>query len=167
LGITGLFILITLISFLLPSEVHGRRGVVVNAPQDIVHQQVAVFYNWKNWHPEFAANNSNISYTDVGSSEHAKCRITVNGKATDYNITWNDVEKITVLQKRAGQNDIENIFTFSKDTATGGTYVDWKFISPLKWYPWEKFAAIFTESMTAPLYEQALDSLKKVAEAQR
>jgi hypothetical protein len=165
IGILGLSILVTLISFLIPSEVHGRRGVVVKADSEKIRNQVAVFFNWKNWYPEFKENADKLTYANVSTGQDPVCNLTVKGRSTDYKMVKNNELLVTVIQQKKGQNDIENIFTFSKDSATGGTYVDWKFISTTKWYPWEKFAAMFTESMTAPVYELALENLKQYVEA--
>ncbi len=163
-GITGLCILVTLISLLMPSEIHGRRGIVIKADSEKIRNQVALFFNWKNWQPEFKENADKIVYHNVSMGHRPNCDLTVNGRTTNYSLVRNNAEFVTVIQKKKGQNDIENIFTFSKDSATGGTYVDWKFITNVKWYPWEKFAGMFTETMTAPLYEMALDSLKHYTE---
>jgi hypothetical protein len=163
-GILGLCILVTLISFLIPSEVHGRRGIVIKADSAEVRNQIALFFNWKNWHPEFKAHADKITYSNVSTGQNPKCNLTVNGRSTDYNIVENNSLFVRVIQQKKGQNDVENIFAFSKDSATGGTYLDWKFIGRLKWYPWEKFAGMFTESMTAPVYEQALENLKQYVE---
>lgn len=165
IGIIGISVLVTLISFLIPSEVHGRRGVVIKADRDSIQQQIAVFYNWKNWHPEFKANPALITYQNVSSGKDAKAMVVVNGKTTTYQLLQADSTTIRVLQKRPGENDIENIFALAKDSATGGIYTDWKFISTLKWYPWEKFAGMLTESMTAPGYEMGLNNLKQFTEA--
>lgn len=165
IGIIGLSVLVTLISFLIPSEVHGRRGVVIKGNRDSIYNQIAVFYNWKNWHPEFKANVDNIGYKNVSSGKDAQATVLVKGKITTYQLTYADSTTIKVLQKRPGEKDVENIFALTKDTATGGIYTDWKFISTLKWYPWEKFAGMLTESMTAPGYEMGLNNLKSYIEA--
>jgi hypothetical protein len=164
IGLLGLSILITLISFLIPSEVHGRRGIVIKADSAKIRTQIALFYNWKNWHPEFKEYSDKLTYKNVSTGQNPVCNLTVNGRSTDYRIVRNNELFVTVIQQKKGQNDIENTFTFSKDSATGGTYLDWKFISELKWYPWEKFAGMFTESMTAPVYELALENLKQYVE---
>jgi hypothetical protein len=164
IGMIGLAVLVTLISFLIPSEVHGRRGVVINSSRQKVYEQVAVFYNWKNWHPEFKANPEAISYQNVGSGQNAKAMVVVNGKTTTYLLVHADSSLIKVIQKRPGENDVENLFALAPDSTTGGIYADWKFISRLKWYPWEKFAGMLTEKMTAPGYEAGLNSLKAWAE---
>jgi hypothetical protein len=165
IGIIGIAVLVTLISFLIPSEVHGRRGVVIKAERDSIRQQIAVFYNWKNWHPEFKANPTLITYQNVSSGKDAKAMVVVNGKTTTYQLIQADSTTIRVLQKRPGENDIENIFSLAKDSTTGGTYTDWKFISTLKWYPWEKFAGMMTESMTAPGMDLGMNNLKQYTES--
>jgi Polyketide cyclase / dehydrase and lipid transport len=165
IGLLGLSILVTLISLLIPSEVHGRRGIVIKADSETIREQIAVFYNWKNWNPEFKANADKLTYKNVSLGQNPTCNLTVNGRSTNYSITRNNAVFVRVIQQKKGQHDIENTFTFSKDSATGGTYVDWKFIGTLKWYPWEKFAGMFTESMTAPVYEMALENLKQYAES--
>jgi Polyketide cyclase / dehydrase and lipid transport len=165
IGLLGLGIVVTLISFLIPSEAHGRRGIVIKADSTAIRNQVALFYNWKNWHPEFKEHADKLTYSNVSTGQNPLCNLTVNGRSTDYKIVQNNALFVRVIQQKKGQNDIENIFAFSKDSATGGTYVDWKFITRLKWYPWEKFAGMFTESMTAPVYELALQNLKQYVES--
>jgi len=46
----------------------------------------------------------------------------------------------------------------------GTLQVEWRAITHLKWYPWEKFAGIFVSEMTGPGYQQALDALQKYIE---
>ncbi len=163
-GLAGLAMLVTLISFLMPSEVHGRRGIVIQASILKIVPQLNTFYYWKNWQPDFMRHADKIRYEKMDKPEGSAASIVINNKVSTYTITSNNLQLITVLQKRPGQQDTENIFTLTNDTATGGTYVDWKFITKLKWYPWEKFAGIFMESMTAPAYEQALANLKQYTE---
>ena len=60
-GATGLFIIITLFSLLIPSRVMVSRGVVVNnASAGGAYRQVASFENWKNWHPIFTVDSAKI-----------------------------------------------------------------------------------------------------------
>jgi hypothetical protein len=164
IGIIGISVLITLISFLLPSEIHGRRGLAINSSRERLMAQLGSFDNWKNWHPEFKANPGSIRYRNVGTGQNATATVEANGKTTTYLITYADSATVKVLQQRPGQNDIENTFTLAKDSTSGAIYADWKFISTLKWYPWEKFAGMLTESMTAPGYDAGLNNLKAITE---
>ena len=165
IGIIGLSVVVIFISLLLPSEVHGRRGVVINASKDKILPSINDFANWKNWHPNFESDSSKIVYgtTTVGAAGSCEIRH-ANGKIDQYHYTANNDSSIIVIQHRDGENDVQNIFTLSKDQSSSGIYADWKFITHLKWYPWEKFSGFFTESFTAPGMETGLENLKKLAE---
>jgi hypothetical protein len=165
IGVIGLSVVVTLISLLLPSEVHGRRGIVINAAKEKILPQINDFFNWKQWQPNFQADSAGIIYGKLSFGEDGRCEINrKNGKTDQYRFKLNNDSSIIAIQHRDGERDVENIFTLSKDQSSSGTYVDWKFITHLKWYPWEKFSGFFTESFTAPGMEQGLENLKKIAE---
>jgi hypothetical protein len=42
--------------------------------------------------------------------------------------------------------------------------VEWRSLTRLHWYPWEKFYAIFMDKITGPGYEAALNGLKEIVE---
>ncbi len=44
------------------------------------------------------------------------------------------------------------------------TTLHWQFNQKIKWYPWEKFAAIASDKALGPLMERSLDNLKKLME---
>ncbi len=166
LGLTGLMVLVTLISFLLPSEVHGRRGIVIQSGSEPIRAQLTGFYNWKNWHPQCIAHTDSIRFFNAGfATAGSTCRINLPGnKPVVYKMVKDDSLFVIFTEKMGNQPEVEHTITFAVDSATHGTYVDWKFIAPVKWYPWEKFAGIFTETITAPGYEAALANLKKFVE---
>ncbi|MEP6674545.1 MAG: hypothetical protein ABJA78_05305 [Ferruginibacter sp.] len=167
IGIIGLSLVVTFISLLLPSEAHGRRGVVINAAKENVLVQINDFANWKHWHPDFAADSSKISYGKVTSGIDGSCDLKrANGRTDHYKFSSYNDTAVVVIQQRAGENDIKNIFTLVQDASSSGTYTDWKMITKLKWYPWEKFSGFFTESFAAPGMELALDNLKSYSERQ-
>ena len=63
-GLIGLFIVITLLSLLLPSEVKVSRAVVINTTTGKVYTQIADFRNWKNWQPLFASDSAVIAFSN-------------------------------------------------------------------------------------------------------
>ncbi len=167
IGLLGLAVLVTLMSLLLPSEVHGRRGIVIAGRSAVIRNQVAAFYNWINWQPQCKAYPDSIRFSNAGfGTTGSICRVNLPGrKPVVYQIVKDDSLFVIFTEKIAGENVVEHTISFSADSATGGTYVDWRFESPLKWYPWEKFAGMFTESITAPGYEAALANLKQYVES--
>ena len=165
IGIIGLTVIVTLISLLLPSEAHGRRGIVANAARDKIMQQINDFANWRHWQPDFANNASKISFGKTSAGIDGTCDLTKpDGKTDHYKFSVYTDSSVTVLQQRPGENDIQHLFTLSNDAGTNGIYIDWKMITHLNWYPWEKFSGFFTESFAAPGMERALDSLKSYTE---
>lgn len=164
IGIIGLSVLVTLISLLLPSEVHGRRGLVINAPADKIRLLINDFGNWPQWHPNFKPDSSKLTFGKTTTGTDGRCWLERNGKTDEFVFTLSNDSIINAVQKRKGENDVELLFTLTKDQASTGTYVDWKFITHLKWYPWEKFSGFFTESFTAPGMEQGLENIRKIAE---
>jgi hypothetical protein len=165
IGIIGLSLVVTFISFLLPSEAHGRRGIVIQADRNKILTELNDLYNWQHWHPDFNKDSSKLIFGKVTGVMDGRCDVTKkSGKMDIYTFRAFTDTSVTVIQKRKGENDVEHLFTLSTDATTGGTYVDWKLITKLKWYPWEKFSGFFTESFAAPGMELALDSLKAYTE---
>ena len=165
IGIIGLSIVVTLISLLLPSEAHGRRGIVANADLQKIFLQVKDFANWHNWQPDFANDSNKIEFGKTTVASDGTCDVKrLNGKTDHYKFSNLTDTSVTVIQQRSGENDIQNIFTLSKDAGSNGTYIDWKLITKLKWYPWEKFSGFFTESFAAPGMELGLENLKAYSE---
>src|SRR5260221_13231604 len=66
-GLVGLFIIITLLSLLLPSNVRVSRAVVMNSTTGKVYTQIADLKNWKNWQPLFASDSAIIVFSPAGS----------------------------------------------------------------------------------------------------
>lgn len=160
-GITGLFIVITLLSLLITANPSVSRTVVVNdATTSKVYEQVADLKNWKNWHPLFAADSATVNFGSVTRGENASCDITYHNKTTHLVITKTDTTAIYFTLTAAGENDISSQVVFSAVPSSQQIRVDWIAKTHLHWYPWEKFYAIFIDKLTGPGYETALNGLK-------
>src|SRR6476661_2624244 len=70
IAVFGLFVLITLLSLLLPSRIMIARSVDINAVPDSIRAQVADLQRWKEWHPVFVNNNS-ITYSKIRQGKGA------------------------------------------------------------------------------------------------
>ncbi len=162
-GVTGLFIFITLLSLLITSRPKVSRTVFVNTgSKEKLMAQVGDFANWKNWHPVFKPGSAKVSFGKTTAGVGGNCEIVYNNKATKLAITKVDSNAISFNIKQDGENDISNqIFI----TSMQQTRVDWVATTHLHWYPWEKFYAIFIDKLTGPGYETALNGLKQFAES--
>ena len=164
-GFTGLFIMITLISLLITANVRVSRAVAIaNTSNNKINEQIANLKNWKNWHPIFKAGIAEISYGDSISGKNKNCTIRYNNKVTHLKIIAEDTTSVRFLLQSDGENDSENEISFNNLTSASEITVEYRALTHLNWYPWEKFYAIFIDKITGPGYEAALNGLKEYLE---
>ncbi|MFZ1527435.1 MAG: SRPBCC family protein [Ferruginibacter sp.] len=160
----GIFVFITLISVFIPSRIVTVKAVAINAPEEKILEQVAVLQNWKNWQPVFMQDSSSIDFQK-----------TADGKPSAEWMSGTYKNKITITEqmphavkfslKRDEDPAVENMISLLPvQESRSGRQVEWKSVTRLKWYPWEKFRGIFIEKMIGPAYELALNNLKAFLE---
>jgi len=154
--IAGLFIMVTLISLLIPSSIRVSRGVVVRAPAEKVLEQISQVNNWKNWHPVLKSDSINyLKSTNPNSLEWE-----TNNKVNTFSIVSSNASEVQATLGREGELPIQNVLTILPLADSSAVQVEWKALVRLRWYPWEKFYGIFVEKISGPGYEEALNSLK-------
>lgn len=160
-GVSGLFIVVTLFSLLIPSKVQVVRTVLINSTSSLkVAEQVSDFNQWKNWHPIFAADSAAVTATDNA----AVYKILHRGKELSITKQFADSAVVKFLLQSKGENDLANEIHFTALPAQDVVQVSWVATTHLHWYPWEKFYAIFIDKLTGPGYELALKGLKDYLE---
>ena len=163
--LAGLFLLVTLISLLMPSKVVVVRGVSMHGDSVKIFNQIADLKNWKNWQPALKQDSAAVTYSAVTDQVNSEAQWSTAGKVNKLVITEKKYPYVTVALQRAGENDVQNMFTLMPVQEQGNMQVQWQSITKLKWYPWEKFGGIFIEKMTGPGYEAGLNSLKEYVES--
>ncbi len=156
----GLFLVMTLISMLIPSTIMTAKSVTVQCDSAKLFNAVSDFKNWKKWHPVFIADSSKIT---IDSSKNT-ATWSSSGKENKLVVTKNAYPELNFLLQRDGENDMDNTIYVNRVEEGGNMQVQWKSVVKLKWYPWEKFAGIFVEKLSGAGYEAALASLKKYVE---
>ena len=161
-GATGLFIVITLFSLLIPSRVRVSRITVINdVTPGRVYNEVSNFGRWKNWHPVFKSDSTTIAFTD---SSKRSCDVSYNNSVAHLSITFLEATSIKFDLFSNSQNDIHNEITLTNLTGSHSVQVEWLASIKLRWYPWEKFYGIFIDKLSGPGYEAALNGLKSFLE---
>ena len=157
----ALFAVITLFSLIIPSKIKVSRIVVINghSKTDIL-DQLSNLQHWKNWQPLFKSNNAKIIYSD----NQKQCTILQNGQETILEITSVDTSSIAFTLKEKSSPTINNKIEVHSIPVDNSIQVEWEAITKLKWYPWEKFYAIFMDKLTGPGYENSLNGLKEFIE---
>lgn len=164
IALAGLFFLITILSLLMPSRVTTARSLVINASLNKISEQVFDIKNWKNWHPIFM-NNHDILISSPSVGVEAYAEWITNNKKNRMLITEVTPSMVRASWKRSGEKDIENIISFVRINNGLGIQVEWRTLTHLKWFPWEKFAGIFVDRITGPGYEAALKNLQEFSES--
>jgi hypothetical protein len=163
--LSGLFILITLFSLLIPSRVITVSGRDINVPKDQIYAAIKDFQQWKKWHPLFKTGSEiNVS---GNSSGLAKSLSWGDKKKNTLTITNYFPDGISMQLSRPGENPVENTLRIIPQNDTLTYQVEWRAVTHLKWYPWEKFSGIFINQVTGPGYDAALEALKEYLEKQR
>ncbi len=164
-GIIGLFVVVTLMSLLLSSQVKVSRAVVINAPANKIFAQLANFKNWKNWQPLFASDSAKITFSDsTVPMQHAYCDIIYQERQVHLNMISIDSSSIKFTLQSKGEDEIVNEIILTPVEAQNQIQVEWKALTKLHWYPWDKFYGIFIDRITGPGYEDALNGLKAFTE---
>ena len=158
--LAGLFLLVTLISLLMPGRVVVTRGVPVTGDSSKIFAEVSDLKNWLHWQPAFQQDSAAITFSAVTDADGSSAEWLSNGKKNKLVITEKKYPYVKMALQREGDNDVTNILSLMPIQEQGNIQVQWESITKLKWYPWEKFGGIFVEKMSGPGYEAALQNLK-------
>jgi hypothetical protein len=160
IAIAGLFIMITLISLLIPSKVMVARGVVIHVSADKIFPQISRLSNWKNWQPVFKGDSVKVTY----SADSTSCQWETNGKPSTLVIDSAKDNAVYFSLQQKGETDVKNILILLPLPDSNSVQVEWRAVTKLRWYPWEKFYGIFIDKLSGPGYDAALNSLKEYVE---
>lgn len=136
-----IFILITLISLMFPSQIRISRAT--NLP----NQRDSIFALLKNeplWHPAYLD-----SATSVQMRQLKKTVVAQTDSTLIYTLQQSERKKVTSGWQLYG--------TPASDSLTLQWYMDFR----LSWYPWEKFSSLFYEKTYGAMMERGLNNLKK------
>ena len=165
IGITGLFVFITIFSLFIPSRISITKAVVINTNAAKVFAQVKNLKNWKNWQPVFKIGSADIKFETGADSISRACQWESNGKLNKIVITADTGNTIAAYLTRNGENTIENKIRILPLADANQVQAEWNVQIKLKWYPWEKFYGIFIEKVSGQGYEDALNGLKEYCES--
>ena len=162
--ITGLFLMVTLFSLLIPSKVFTTRALVIHAPQQDIFNALKDINQWKLWSPILRKDAVRLDVPDSSGKNTTTAEWTVRGAENKILITEVFPNGIK-LQLYHNQDRPVDISVVILPTIELGNYqVELTAITSLKWYPWEKFGGIFINDVAGPGYEATLQALKSFTE---
>ena len=152
-----IFIIITIISLFIPSNVRISRGIQINSSKDAVMNQVGQVSNWKNWYP--GADSLKSYYEDNVIKglilDEPNKRYLVIREIKDDEVT---AEYLLPNKK------IQTGWLVAANANANSVTMQWYMDFHLRWYPWEKFSSFLFEKVYHPQLQHGLDNLKKFLE---
>ena len=148
-----LFILVTVISLFIPSNIRISKATNFPADDTVAYTNINNLSKWRNWHPALKGLSENEIRKVSGSS------IYVRGTTISILQRKND-EIVTEMVTNNGRPIVSGFKTIRHpgDSSTLQWYMDFK----LRWYPWEKFRSLFYENIYGAQMEQGLNNLKEL-----
>jgi len=153
ISLVGLFLVIFLLSLLIPSTMRVSRAITIDAPVDTVNAYVRDMRQWGLWNAMLKNENlHSVKYDQSSFSSDEMKIIMLPPDSTGIRTSW----------ERLGQDKIQSGVGITQ--AENSTIVQWYFVFKVKWYPWEKFGSIVFDKELGPPMEQSLEQLKKLCE---
>lgn len=153
ISIVGLFVVILLISLLIPAHVRISRAININAPKDTIAAHLSDLRQWQPWNAlTNAPARTNARYSKDGFISDG----------LQVQLLHINTDTITTAWRLESGREIGS--GFNLHTADNTTVVQWYFDFRLNWYPWEKFGSIIFDKQLGPPMEQSLAELKKKLE---
>jgi len=142
ISILIIFLLLTAIGSLMPSEVVVTRSIHINKPADSIAPYIDNYDNWNQWMQGAKTNDIKVISKDNITAYFGTMVI----KRTDKkNYTWMHEWKSRTLTQ-------QSVFTLVPVHQSSD--VEWKFQQHVKWYPWEKLGSIMNDKIIGQSLEQ-------------
>lgn len=149
----SLFVIASLIGFLLPSHVLVSRAVDISAGKDSIIPYLKDIRQWSAWMDGMAQAEVNIASSTEANLAGTMVKITAE---TDSTIVSEWISKNSSVQL--------STVRLIPDTLHRQTIVQWQFEQQLKWYPWERLGSMMNDKILGTMMEKNLNNLKSIVE---
>lgn len=149
-----LFLIITLMSSLLPRDVLVSRAVDINAATGPIQQKLFDLKQWNTWMPV----DTTVSFA------YNEMKNTLQSGNTEIKIISTS-DSLLVTDWRTTSDHMTGQFRII-DHNNGIVTVQWQMEERIGWLPWEKFASITADKVMGGSMEKSLDKLKRSIEQQ-
>ena len=166
IGILGFVVLLVVIGYLLPRQVHAERSIVVNAPQAQLFDALNGFKRFNEFSP-WAALDPNTQYSYAGPESGVGARMSWVSTKEDVGSGTNEIVESTppdFIRTRLDFGGQLAEATFKFEPADGGTRVTWGFDCDVGNNPIMRFVGLMLDKWIGADYEKGLARLKEVME---
>lgn len=162
-SVISLFVVLTALSLLFPSDLRVQRVVNIGAPREKVLAAVGDLKTWPEWNQFVRGTGlTHLALSTPSAGVGAKLssdQMTISETAADSDgiaLEWD----LKGGKRHPGGIAVGNP---NQDSIT----VEWWFDLHFRWYPWEKLGVFVFDRKLGPVMEQSLDSLRRYVENSR
>jgi hypothetical protein len=165
-GILAAVILLVVVGYLLPRQVHVERSIVINAPQAQLFDALNGFKRFNEFSP-WAALDPNTEYSYGGPETGVGAKMSWISANDDVGSGTNEIVESTpsdFIRTRLDFGGQLAEATFKFEPADSGTRVTWGFDGDLGNNPIMRFVGLWFDKWIGTDYEKGLARLKEVME---
>ena len=167
IGLVTLIVLIVVIGFLLPRQVHVERSVVINAPQAQLFEALNGFKRFNEFSP-WAALDPNTQYTYEGPESGVGAKMSWVSSDPDLGSGTNEIVEFEGARPHPHASSISAASWRKQPSrsrpADGATRVTWGFDGDLGNNPIMRFVGLMFDKWIGGDYEKGLARMKQVME---
>ena len=166
IGLVTLIVLIVVVGFLLPRQVHVERSIVINAPQAQLFDALNSFKRFNEFSP-WAALDPDTQYTYEGPESGVGAKMSLVSSDPELGSGTNEIVEsrspdLIRTRLNFGGQPAEATFTF--EPADGTTRVTWGFDGHLGNNPVMRLVGLMFDKWIGEDYEKGLARMKQVME---
>ena len=160
IALSGLFLLLSLISLVMPAEVRLLRSASIHAPKDSIQILLAEFKRWPEW--QSFLKEPSLKYAVASDGQSASWY--VKGEKHIVRKIENPLKGFAFTISRHDAVSVEYYFTLLESGGPQDLQLQWAVSLHTRWYPWERFSGLLFEQAAGPGIEAALQDLKLISE---
>lgn len=164
-GVAALFVVVTAVGFVLPSQMEVQRSVVINASPEQIHPLINNFdEGWSQWNP-FTKPGMDVRYTGPSSGVGAAQHWVDGDDDGSLTITRSDPQRGIEFDLVMMQESFRLTGSLLCEPAGEGTKLTWTDRMDLGNNPYSRYMALVLEPAIGSEFEVGLQSIKELAEA--
>jgi hypothetical protein len=166
IGLVTVIILVLVVGFALPHQVHVERSIVINAPQAQLFDALNGFKRFNEYSP-WAALDPNTQYAYDGPESGVGAKMSWVSTDSKVGSGTNEIIESTppdFIRTRLAFGDQPAEASFKFEPADGGTRVTWGFDCNLGANPIAHYFGLMFDKWIGSDYEKGLSKLKQVME---
>lgn len=166
LGLLALLVVLTLVSFFLPRQVHVERSRVMAASPHALYEQVNTLRNWEQWSPWHKIDpQMGLTYSGPAAGPGA----TYSWTSKDANVGNGRLEILRAVPDQridTRMDFMENgtaTSTYLFESEAAGTKVTWMMDSDMGLNPAARYMGLLMDRLVGSDFERGLESLEQAA----